>query len=151
MANEEEALPPRLVTFTTTGLPPEVHAFATLPEDPERPGARLVPASGYIEVEPGLIATADPKVWRSLELIGDDGRVELRWTSHVRDWVPSLAAAAPSLFDSRRCTFGFSVAGSAEVGRGYRHTAAGQSSEVTTMAAADLVFGETSGAGSEAR
>lgn len=50
----------------------------SLPEDPNIPGARLVPDSGGIRVTPELVYLADPTIWRSVERCKEG----IRWHSH---------------------------------------------------------------------
>lgn len=102
---------PTRMIFMTTSTPsaiPPLHPIDSLPEDPDDPGARLVPAEGDIEIEPGLIATADPKVYRSVRRLPGG---ELRWTGRLRleEWQWPASLPAPFLCDMRKMTIGISV------------------------------------------
>lgn len=90
---------PRDVVVSAGPLP-VFHALDALPPDPENPGARLVPESGWIEVEPGLCYQADPKVFRSMERL----KSGMRWTTHALP-VGQTVREAPMVFDARSCTF----------------------------------------------
>lgn len=85
----------RLVFFTSGVTPPPAPDFLTLPPDPEHPGARLVPANGWVSIEGAEWHLSDI---RSFVVCGDCPR-PVAFTG------PRPTLTCPPRVDSIHCTF----------------------------------------------